>query len=182
MGQYNLVGISGSLRQDSFNSQLIGNAHKAFDPETFTFADIEFPLYSGDVEAAGMPDAVTRLQAQIADADAVVISTPEYNQALSGVLKNALDWISRGGPKPLEGKPVAIMSAAAGRSGGARATYSLRLALASFSPRLLSGEVLVAQAFDEFDAGGGLKSERYLEQLQTLMVALKEEVRRDKAA
>lgn len=177
MPHHALLGISGSLRSDSLNSKLIENAAKAFDPASFVRADLNLPLYDGDLEAQGMPAAVTTLQDQIAAADAVIISTPEYNQSLSGVLKNALDWVSRGEPKPFQGKPVAIMSAAAGRAGGARASYALRLALQSFGPKLLSAEVLVAGAGGEFDENGVLTSERYQSQLANLMMALKNEIR-----
>ena len=81
----------------------------------------------------------------------MLISTPEYNKNLSGVLKNALDWVSRVPGNPWETKPVALMSAAAGRSGGARASYAARLALQPFRPLLLSEELLLAGARKAFD-------------------------------
>ena len=116
---------------------------------------------------------------QIADTDAAVISTPEYNQALSGVLKNALDWVSRVKGNPWLDKPVALLSAAAGRSGGARAQYSLRLAMNPFRPRLLTGpEILLAGAAGEFDDDGRLTSERYRATLTALMQKLRAEVTR----
>ena len=100
----------------------------------FTQANLDLPLYDGDAETAGgIPADVQLLADHITAADAVIISTPEYNSALSGVLKNALDWISRVQGNPWRDKPVAIMSAAAGRAGGARALSSLRLCLAPFS-------------------------------------------------
>jgi chromate reductase len=170
-----LLGISGSLRKASTNTQLIHAAADIFDADDFIAADINFPLYDGDLEAAeGMPAAVQKLSDQIAAADAVIIATPEYNKAISGVLKNALDWISRTKGNPWAGKPLAVMSAAAGRAGGERAQFSLRLAMMAFRPDILQGpEVLIANSGQEFDDDGKLKSERYNKQLADLMGALK---------
>ena len=113
---------------------------------------------------------------QIAAADAVVISTPEYNKSISGSLKNALDWVSRVDGKPWAGKPVAIMSATAGRAGGERAQFALRLCMMPFRTKILQGpEVLVAASFQEFDEDGALKGEMYRKNLQELMDALKAE-------
>lgn len=108
----------------------------------------------------------------------MVIATPEYNKSLSGALKNALDWVSRVKGNPWKGKPVAILSATAGRTGGERGQVSLRLAMQSFRPRLLQGpDVLIAGAHNEFDAEGRLSNERYLQTLTELMEALRAEVR-----
>lgn len=145
----------------------------------FEEADIRFPLYDGDIEdSEGVPAEVVSLADKIKTAEAVIISTPEYNQSFSGVLKNALDWLSRTDRRPWAGKPVALLSAAAGRSGGARASYALRLAMTPFRPRLLPFEVMVAGAAKEFDEDGRLTSERYLKQLDDIMSELKSEVRR----
>lgn len=174
-----LLGISGSLRGASVNRKLIREAGRLYGG-TFVEADLRLPLYDGDLEAAdGIPASVQTLADQIVSAEAVVISTPEYNQSFSGVLKNALDWVSRVDGKPWADKPVAIMSAAAGRAGGARATYALRLAMNPFRPRVLAGpEVQVAGAMKEFDEAGQLTSELYLATLQELMDALKAEAAR----
>ena len=101
-----LLGISGSLRAGSYNSMLVREAARVFAPDEFIFADLRLPLYDGDLEARGMPDSILILCDQIREADAIVISTPEYNKAPAGVLKNALDWISRPRPAPMAGKPV----------------------------------------------------------------------------
>jgi len=174
-----LLGIPGALRRASLNRKLVAEAARLYGGP-FTEADLRLPLYDGDLEdAEGIPAAVQRLADQIAEAEAVVISTPEYNQSFSGVLKNALDWVSRTDNKPWSDKPVAIMSAAAGRAGGNRATYALRLALNPFRPRLLTGpEVHVAGASKEFDDQGRLTSERYQATLKELMDALRAEARR----
>lgn len=168
-----LLMISGSLRADSLNTKLVREAGRLWDGET-EMGSIDFPVYNGDdKDASGIPEAVQKLADQIAGADAVAISTPEYNQSIPGGLKNALDWVSLTDGKPWLDKPVAIMSAAAGRAGGARSQYALRLALNPFQPRLLTGpEVMVAGAAKEFDENGRLTGELYIKFLTGLMEKL----------
>ena len=170
-----LLGISGALRIGSTNRKLIRCAAQFFAPDTFTEADLNLPLYDGDAEESdGIPTSVQLLASQIARADAVVIATPEYNKAMSGVLKNALDWVSRTDGNPWKDKPVAIMSAAAGRAGGERAQFSLRLAMVPFRPNILQGpEVMIADSSNQFNANGTLVSDRYAKTLTELMVNLR---------
>ncbi len=174
-----LLCISGALRRDSTNTKLVQEAARHYGG-AHTLADIRFPLYDGDAEKAeGIPAPVQTLSDQIASAEAVVIASPEYNQSFTGVLKNALDWVSRTDGSPWQDKPVAIMSAAAGRAGGARANYALRLALTTFRPRLLTGpEVLVANSGSQFDEEGRLTEPRYERALTGLMEALRAEATR----
>lgn len=173
-----LLGISGSLRRASTNTMLVHEAARAFGPCRFTLGDIRLPLYDGDLEAVeGVPADVQRLADAIRAADAVVISTPEYNKNLPGVLKNALDWLSRTKPAPLAGKPVAIVSSAAGRAGGERSQFSLRHCLTPFQPRILQGpEVMIAGAAEAFDAEGRLVDPASFEFLGRLMSKLREEI------
>ncbi len=154
---------------------LVREAARLFGECEFVFADLRFPLYDGDLEKAeGLPPEVERLIAEIDAADAIVISTPEYNANVSGVLKNALDWISRKKPMPLGGKPVAIMSAAAGRAGGVRSQFSLRHCLTPFRPRVIQGgEVGVAAASKQFDEAGRLTNEISEKDLARLMGELR---------
>jgi chromate reductase len=170
-----LLGISGSLRRDSLNTRLMHAAARHYAPATLTVGSLRLPLYDGDLEhEAGIPEAVQTLADQIAAADAVVIAGPEYNKSISGVLKNALDWVSRTKPNPWHDKPVAIVSATAGRAGGERTQFALRLCLVPFRPRLLAGpEVLVANAAEQFDADGLLINARYDAALAELMAALR---------
>src|SRR5687768_13767647 len=114
-----IVGISGSLRRGSFNTALLRAATQLM-PNTAelrieTIADI--PLYNGDVEAEGIPKRVAELKTAIAQSNALLLATPEYNNSLPGVLKNAVDWLSRP-PSDIKavfgGKPVAVMGASAG--------------------------------------------------------------------
>lgn len=177
MTQTTLLGISGSLRRDSYNRKLLHEAARHFDSDSFVEADLRLPLYDGDLETAeGIPAPVQRLADRIAAADAVVISGPEYNKSISGVLKNALDWVSRTEGTPWRDKPVAIMAATGGRAGGERTQFALRLCMVPFRPRLLMGlEVLVGGAKDQFDEHGRLTNPRYETALKTLMQALRAE-------
>lgn len=174
-----LLGISGSLRTDSTNRKLLREAARLFGDCTYVEADVKFPIYDGDDESAhGVPEKVQKVADQIAAADAVIISTPEYNKGPSGALKNALDWISRTKGNPWKDKPVAVMSAAAGRAGGERAQMILRGFMVPFRPRILQGpEVHLAGSSKEFDDEGRLTGELYIKTLQELMDGLRAEVR-----
>jgi chromate reductase len=170
-----LLGLCGSLRAESLNRKLLRESARIFAPDQFDEADLRLPLYDGDLEeTAVIPPQVQRLADQIKAADAVVIASPEYNKALSGVLKNALDWVSRTKGGPWRDKPVAIVSASDGRAGGDRGQFSLRLCLVPFRANVLPGpEVMVAFASKEFDAHGSLTSESYIRALTELMTSLK---------
>ena len=174
MSSGRLLGICGSLRAASYNRMLMHEAARLFDAAEFTEADLRLPLFDEDIEAAdGIPAQVQTLADQIAQADAVVIAVPEYNKALPGVLKNALDWVSRTKNSPWADKPVAIMSATGGRAGGERTQFSLRLCMVPFRPLLLMGpEVLVGQAKDQFD-GQTLANPINYKALEELMAALR---------
>ncbi|WP_299722380.1 NADPH-dependent FMN reductase [uncultured Tateyamaria sp.] len=175
-----LLGLSGSLRKAATNRKLLREAARLFGPCTYVEADLQMPLYDGDLEQAEgvIPQAAT-LAEQIATADAVLISTPEYNKGPSGVLKNALDWISRAEGNPWAGKPVAVMSSAAGRAGGERAQLILRTYMVPFRPRLLMGpEVHLAAAQNQFDEDGHLTGEMYIKDLTALMENLRAEISR----
>ena len=180
MARYSLLGLSGALRTASTNSLLLHEAARLFGDCDFALADLNLPLYDGDAEEAdGVPAAVQTLADQIAAADAVLISTPEYNKGPSGVLKNALDWVSRTKGGPWKGKAVAVMSAAAGRAGGERAQMVLRGFMVPFQPRVLAGpEVHLAGSGSQFDDAGQLVSEQYTNTLTQLMQNLRAEIER----
>jgi len=164
-----LLGLCGSLRTASLNRRLMleGAAHW---PGRFAEGSLRLPLYDGDVEAAGMPAEVRTLAEAVQGADAILIACPEYNKAPPGVLKNALDWLSRVKPNPLWGKRLAIVSATGGRAGGERAQVMLRSMLVPHRVEALTWpEVLVGNAESEFDAAGRLVNERYREALAQLM-------------
>jgi len=169
-----LLGLSGSLRAASTNTKLMRAAARIYAPDDFVEGDLDLPLYNGDVEAQGLPEKVQTLSDRIAGAEAVIISCPEYNKALSGVMKNALDWISRTKGSPWRDKPVAIMSATAGRAGGERSQSSLRLCLNPFRPVVIPGpEVLIAGSGEAFDENDELVNEASVRMLTDLMDQLR---------
>ncbi|EEE38380.1 NADPH-dependent fmn reductase domain protein [Rhodobacteraceae bacterium KLH11] len=172
-----LLGLSGSLRKNATNRKLLREAARLFAPGTYIEADLKLPLYDGDLEdAEGIPEVVQTLADQIAQAHAVIISTPEYNKGPSGVLKNALDWVSRTDGKPWMDKPLAVMSSAAGRAGGERAQMILRSYMVPFQPRILPGpEIHLSDSANEFEADGRLANDRYERNLQNLMQKLRAE-------
>lgn len=170
-----LFGIPGALRAGSTNRLLLAEARRLFGPADYAEADLRLPLYDGDLEAAhGIPAEVQRLADGISAADAVIIAAPEYNRGPPGVLKNALDWVSRTKGRPFRDKPLALISAADGPGGGDRSQYALRLMLVAFRPHLLQGpEVILPDSSAAFDAEGRLIRETKLKLLQELMAELR---------
>ena len=127
-----ILGISGSLRERSYNTALLRAAAELApsDVEVEIFDLSRIPLYNDDVESAGDPEPVAELRAAVAEADALLLATPEYNRGTSGVLKNAIDWLSRPAlASVLRWKPVAIIGASSGRNGTRRAQQQVRDAL-----------------------------------------------------
>lgn len=169
-----LLGISGSLRKASYNTMLVREAARLFGPDEFVLADLNLPLFNEDLEAEGLPASVQMLMDQVAAADAIVISTPEYNKAPPGALKNALDWLSRKKPMPTAGKPCAVVSSTAGGAGGERSTSALYLMLVPFGMRVVyNPEIFVGRASTKFGGDGRLSDEATIDFLQKKMDALK---------
>jgi chromate reductase len=170
-----VLGICGSLRQASFNMAALRTAI-ALKPAgmNVSVTDIsQIPLYNEDVRAQGFPPPVEMLRRQIASADALLFACPEYNYSMSGVLKNAIDWASRPPDQPFAGKPCAIIGAAAGMAGSARAQYDLRRACVFLDMHPLNKpEVLIGQAQTKFDAEGNLLDEVARNLIRDLMAAL----------
>ncbi|MBL8382352.1 MAG: NAD(P)H-dependent oxidoreductase [Burkholderiales bacterium] len=157
-----ILGLCGSLRKRSTNLSTLHAAGELM-PEamTLTIAPLdEIPLYSQDVQDAGFPAPVTRLRDALAAADGVLIASPEYNFSVSGVLKNAIDWLSRTQPQPFRMKPVAIFSVTAGPVGGARNQYDLRKILGCLDAMVLGKpEIFIGASGSKFDAEGRLTDE-----------------------
>lgn len=154
----NLVAMVGSLRKDSFNLHLVQTMQERYrDQFSIEFADIRsLPFYDQDQEEP-TPDVVSRLQQQVAGADGVIIATPEFNWSFPGVLKNALDWLSRG-PRVMNNKPVLAVGVSPFMMGTLRAQQHLRDVLVSpgISARMLppgGNEVLITFANDKFKDG-----------------------------
>lgn len=150
------VTLLGSLRKGSFNAA-VARALPALAPAGVSITPLgsiaEFPHYDADVQAAGFPAPVLAMAEQIKAADGLIIVTPEYNYSVPGVLKNALDWLSRLSPQPLAGKPVAIQTASPGAIGGARAQYHLRQSLVFLDAAVLNKpEVMIGQVAGKVNA------------------------------
>ena len=175
-----ILGFTGSLRRGSYNMAALRAARELLPEDAaLEIADLSpIPFFNEDVEAEGMPGAVLDFRQKIADADALLISTPEYNFSIPPVLKNALDWASRGADTPLPGKPLAIMSASPGMLGGARVQYHLRQVLVGLDLKVLNKpEVFIARANRKFDEAGVLTDERTQKAITRLLAALVESVR-----
>jgi chromate reductase len=174
-GSISILGICGSLRQGSYNMATLRAAVAARPAGmTITIADIStIPLYNEDVRQQGFPAPVETLRQQIAGADALLIACPEYNYSMTGVLKNAIDWASRPPDQPFAGKPLAIIGAAAGMAGSARAQYDLRRSSVFLDMHVINKpEILIGQAQTKFDAKGNLTDEVARNLLRDLMANL----------
>lgn len=170
-----LLGISGSLRRGSLNSAVLRAAIELAPAEvTIERFDLSsIPLYNGDVEAAGFPAGVVAFREAIAQADALLIVTPEYNSGIPGVMKNAIDWASRGADQPFDGKPIAIVTASPGRLGGARCQLQLRQCFVPLNGRVMvQPELMIAGANKLIDADGRLIDEDTRQRLRRVVEAL----------
>ena len=159
MASYNVLGLCGSLRSKSFNRSALLAAVELMPPGLrLSVANYDaIPLFNQDLQDQGMPAAVTQLAQQISAADALLIASPEYNFSISGVLKNAIDWLSRVPVQPFKDKPVALMSATAGPVGGARHQYEVRKILGGLDALVLTRpEVFINLCQSKFDAEGRL--------------------------
>lgn len=160
-GTMNIVGIAGSLRRGSFNAAVL-RALPELAPDLMTIDTErsmigEFPLYNADVQnEQGFPAPVEALGDRIRAADGVVIVTPEYNYSVPGVLKNAIDWLSRLSDQPFKGKPVALLSASPSLLGGARAQYHLRQTMVFVEALVMTKpEIFITQASGKIDEASG---------------------------
>jgi chromate reductase, NAD(P)H dehydrogenase (quinone) len=153
------VVMVGSLRKGSYNAA-IARALPALAPDSVSIAPLgsvgDFPLYNFDLQEKGFPPVVTAMAKAIADSDGVIFVTPEYNHSVPGVLKNAIDWISRLPNQPFAGKPVAIQSASPGVVGGLRAQLHLRHIFVFLDVRPLNKpEVVISQVSAKIDPASG---------------------------
>ncbi len=172
-----ILGLCGSLRAGSLNRHALRLAGEQLAqlPEAHSLELLdwrEVPPFDADVLAAGLPEPVRRAREAVAAADGVLIATPEYNFSLPGMLKNLIDWLSRGEDQPFAGKPVAMLSAATGPLGGARVQYDLRKVLLFVNASVLvKPEVFIGQAQTKFDADGRCTDAATVQFVRTQMQA-----------
>ncbi|MDB5703950.1 MAG: reductase [Sphingomonas bacterium] len=181
-----LVGISGSLRRHSYNAGLLRAAQAAM-PEGTSLAIHSIagvPLYNADVEAEGIPDAVTVLKDAVAEADGVLLVTPEYNNGVPGVFKNAIDWMSRPAsdiPRVFGGKPVALIGASPGGFGTILSQNGWLPTLRTLGTELWTGgRLMVAKAGAVFDEEGNLVDDAIRERLTHFVAAFAESISESK--
>jgi chromate reductase, NAD(P)H dehydrogenase (quinone) len=152
-----ILGISGSLRRDSHNTNLLRAAAEAAGPgvELEVYDGLkQIPPYDEDDDVHPRPSSVAHLASAIADADAVLFATPEYNASIPGQLKNAIDWISRPvATNVLRNKPVMVVGASTGAFGAVWAQTELRKVLAALGARVLDVELPVPHAHTRLDEG-----------------------------
>ncbi len=170
-----LLAMSGSLRAGSYNTAALKAAQElAGEGVRIEIASIDdIPFYNADVQAKGFPEPVKALGEKIRAADAVLIASPEYNYSVPGVLKNAIDWVSRLENQPFAGKPVGMIGASMSLLGAARAQYHLRQMMVYLDALPINKpEVFIASAHQKFDAGGALTDETTRGFVKALVAAL----------
>lgn len=193
MATVKILAFAGSTRKDSLNKKLVQLAaqHSRDAGAEVTFIDLRdlpMPLYDGDLEAAGgIPENAKKFKNLLRDHAGLLISSPEYNSSISGVLKNAIDWASRpetDSETPLvcfKGKVAALMSASPGGLGGLRGLVHVRAILGNIGVIVLPDQLSISSANNAFDASGKLKDEGKTKQLKALASGLAQTLQKLKA-
>lgn len=169
-----IIGFAGSLRKESFNKKclaIVADFVKAAgcEIEIVDLKELNIPLYDGDLEEeVKIPEGIKKLRDKIAEADGVIIATPEYNHSIPGVLKNTIDWLSRTeyAPDILENKKVGLFGASDGNFGTIRAQLAFLPIARSLMLNLMSAETKVTNVDKKFDENGNLNDERTKESLK----------------
>jgi chromate reductase len=157
--------FAASLRKDSFNKKVARNVAEALKAMGSTTAqlvelnDYEMPIFNEDLETSGLPKKVLEFTELVKNADAVIISTPEYNGCIPPVLKNTIDWLSRPQPHPWTGKPILLMAASGGALGGIRGIYHTRTPLDNLGAFVFGQFFTVPKVHTLLDKDGQLDAE-----------------------
>ncbi|HWX97511.1 MAG TPA: NADPH-dependent FMN reductase [Solirubrobacteraceae bacterium] len=172
-----VLGISGSLRRNSYNTALLRHAGDLFEAEGAEFEIYQglrdVPPYDEDCDTEEAPEAVSRIREAVRNADAVFFVTPEYNTSIPGALKNALDWLSRPvATNPLRYKPVAVIGASSGMFGAIWAQAELRKVLGAIGARVTEGEVAVGHAGERFDENDRLNEPNLEQEVHEVVATL----------
>jgi len=174
-----ILGISGSLRRGSHNTSLLRAAGELLPPtdELVIWDGLrDIPPYDEDSDALPAPDSVAALRQAVAEADAVLFATPEFNSSIPGALKNALDWASRPiGSNVFRSKPVAVIGASVGMFGAVWAQAELRKVLGAMGARVAEVEIAVGHAGEKFDDDGNLLDENVRAELEDAVSTLRAE-------
>lgn len=161
---FRLLGIVGSLRREAYSRAVLRGLQRALDTRfTLALAEIDLPLYNQDLDGDAAPAIVRRFRGLIAESDALVISTPEYNHGMPGVLKNALDWASRPhGQSVLNGMPFLVISSSPAFTGGVRAQMQVNETMLSAQALPVPGPQIVIGTIGEKVRDGLLADEASL--------------------
>lgn len=180
--QMKVLALAGSTRVDSYNKKLIREAAKiaqgmGAEVTIIDLKDYPMPFYDADLEKEGMPKNAKQFRDMILKSDAVIISSPQYNASIPGVLKNALDWASRDengqeSDAAFAGKKIVIMSASPGKKGGAKGLVHLRAVLKDCGGEVLEKQVSIPSADQAFDETGSLIEIALKQQLEQAVLQL----------
>lgn len=175
MQQLKALAISGSLRQDSYNRKALQVAKKiasdlGAEVQELDLKELNLPIYDKDIQDQGMPESVRKLKKEIENSDILIIASPEYNYSVSGALKNALDWASRGDKNSFNGKVAVIFGVSTGGFGTLRGQAHLRQILAALNVFILpQPQVLISRAPEAFNSDGSFADPKIFEMLKTLI-------------
>jgi len=183
-----ILAFAGSTREASFNKKLVkvalaGAAAAGAEVTYLDLRDLALPMFDEDIEKQGLPAGAKRLKEMMRAHQGLLISSPEYNSSISGVLKNAIDWASR--PEPgqpslacFNNKVAGLMATSPGALGGMRGLVHLRSILGNINVIVLPGQITVGKASEAFDEAGNLKDEKQRATTQAIGAAVANTVRK----
>jgi len=180
-----VLAFAGSLRSGSFNKKLVQAAAQmakkaGAEVTVVDLRDFDMPLYDGDDEAdSGIPEGALRFKQVMSSHDALLISAPEYNSSISGVLKNAIDWASRKGPgeaplQSISGKVAGLLSASPGGLGGVRGLVTVRSILSNLNLLVIPEQFALVRSHEAFDESGNLKDPKQMAAVEKVVNRLVE--------
>jgi chromate reductase len=178
MGSPRILAFSASTRAGSLNRRFLAHAvpvvrEAGCEVTVADLLDFEMPLYNGDLEdRSGLPDGARRLIAEISAHDGLLIASPEYNSMVTPLLKNTIDWCTRGDGNPFEGKAAAVISASPGPFGGVRSLVMAQNLLLKLGCQVVPGQCALIHADKAFDAGGKLTDLRAQKAVRALAAHL----------
>lgn len=170
-----LLLFAGSLRKESLNRKFLRSAQKMLEDQKIStsvadLAELNFPVYSGDIEAVGIPESVKKMAQWVSSHDGIVLSTPEYNGSIASPVKNTIDWVSRIQPMPWKGKPLLLLGASPGALGAVRGLLHTRQPFEVTGAYVLPEMMGLPRAHLAFNEAGELNDEKTRLQLSKLIV------------